>query len=215
MATEEIFAKAKKAMDSHNWDESLSLFNEVLEKDPKNAKAYYHRAGIHKKNHRLDKAKSDYESMTSLEISDTDRWLAMAFIHELNESLLHKGGLTYSSSSVASSTKEYQQAVYYYSKIIQVAPNDEEARVDRSIMYCKLGQYAEAIEDTTVVIATNKDTRALSRSYASRAMAYLLLGNLSKAESDTQKSLSYSQKQPRANYLLGCIKEQQQKFDEA
>ena len=123
--------------------------------------------------------------------------------------------LTYSSSEVDYTPKEYQKAIYCYGKLIELDYSDEEARVDRSIIYCKLGQYVEAVEDATVVIATNKLPRPLSRAYASRAMAYLLLGNLSKAEADTQKSLKYSSDQPRANYLLGCIREQRQQFDEA
>jgi tetratricopeptide (TPR) repeat protein len=209
---DDTFVNGKAAMDARQWEEAMSLFNEVISKDSTNAKALYYRAGIFKKNHELQRAKDDYEAMTKLNIRDEDRWLALAFLHELNESVSNQKGMT---QSVGYATKEFQQAVFYYSKIIEVSPKDEEARVDRSIIYCKLGQYAEAIEDATVVIATNTDKRALSRSYASRAMAYLLLGNLAKADSDTQKSLSFSSQQPRANYLLGCIHEQKQQFDEA
>jgi len=208
---EHYFEEGIKAKTQRKHEEAINFFTKAISLDEEYVEAFIHRGDIYKRLGQLDKAREDYlKVQSSPKALEKDKLLCSAFLHEIDQNFV---------KTEKEELIHYYEAIKCYTKMIELDLKDEEAYCNRSILYNKLGLYYEAIEDATAGIISiklsGKPDFQLARIYASRAMSYVLLGNLNRADIDCKMSLDISPKQPRANFILACLLEQKQEHEKA
>ena len=102
--------------------------------------------------------------------------------------------------STAYKAKKYADAINYFSKAIELDPQDIDAYYNRGLSYTKAGNLTQAITDFNVVIRFNpRDSVA----YHNRGYAYYELGNLVQAINDYNSALSFNPYLSEAYYNRG------------
>ena len=76
--------------------------------------------------------------------------------------------------------KEYEMAIYDYTKALEINPNEAEIYNNRGVAYSKLTKYDEAIADYTKALEINPE---LAQCYYNRGIAYSKKSDYSKAVS--------------------------------
>lgn len=82
---------------------------------------------------------------------------------------------------------DYNQAIAFYNKAIEIDPNVFEAYLNRGISYAKKKELDNAINDFTKAISLNPN---FGESYYNRAVIYAQKGNYEQAVVDYRKSIS-------------------------
>src|SRR5689334_5902253 len=106
--------------------------------------------------------------------------------------------------------QRYNKVVEIYSKSIELKeiPRIFHNLVNRAIVYNKIGLPMKAIEDTTTAISSSESTTwantIKARAFACRAMSFLQIGDLQKAETDANSSLELFHG-ARAFFVKGCV----------
>jgi len=85
-----------------------------------------------------------------------------------------------------SQLQKWDSSVKTFSKIIELAPTNKEARLNRAYGYFVVKKYKESIEDYTVVITTLKDSSG--EVYYYRALAYFKNKQTNLGRSDLEKA---------------------------
>jgi protein O-mannosyl-transferase len=83
---------------------------------------------------------------------------------------------------------EIQESLYHYDEAAKIAPNDPDAYLNRGIVYTKLGQYQNALEDFNKAIEL-KPSRDIEMFYNKRGNVYLETGRYQKAIDDFNKAV--------------------------
>jgi tetratricopeptide (TPR) repeat protein len=90
-------------------------------------------------------------------------------------------------------SESYDQAIYEYTKAIELNPNSAEAYNKRGVAYGKKGQYDQAISDFTKALEINpKDAEA----YNNRGIAYYFKREYEKSWEDIKKAQEFGYKIP-------------------
>lgn len=82
--------------------------------------------------------------------------------------------------------RDYEQAVYFYSRSIEVDETQTSALANRSMAYLKLGKYQECLEDCTLVLKKDGDH---VKSYLRRGTAKQHLGQIQGAVEDFEECI--------------------------
>ncbi len=115
-----------------------------------------------------------------------------------------------------------QKALNHYARALELTPDNHPVYISRSDLYLKLGKYAEAIADATLVIENAPDLA--NAAYTNRGKAYLYQGNFPAARADFQQARDLSQVEndpyvfydlSLAQLLTGDLKAAQATLDEA
>ncbi len=146
-------------------DQSVTDFTKALERNPKNAGAYFNRANAYDKLGKFDLAIADYTKVIELEPRPL-----MAYVNR---------GYAYRNM------KLYDQAIRDFSKAIEMEPKMAPIYESRASVYVLKGLYDEAIADCTQAIGllTRMDT-----AYHTRANAYAAKGMKKEAAADYERA---------------------------
>lgn len=100
----------------------------------------------------------------------------------------------------------YQDAIFYYEKVLEIAPENNFVRTDMGIAYFYSGDLARAIDEFDIVL--KKDPNFKQAIYNS-AVVYQHMGNYEKAIEYYQRFLKVAPDDPNAEQVKQRIKELQ------
>lgn len=113
------------------WKDSISLWTDLIEKNPACLQAYSNRASFHNEMKDFDKAISDLNEAIKLDVNDSKK---------LN--------LYFSRAMMYKKTGKFDSAIIDYSKNIEIYPASYKSYLDRGILYTdQFGKYTEGIND--------------------------------------------------------------------
>ena len=148
-ATKEALQKGKASFDKGDYDAAIAAFSELIRLDPKNAEAYFYRAGAFSGKGEYDKAIADCSEAIRLKPGYANAYSGRAFAFTM------KG--------------DQHEAIADCSEVIRLNPKDAKAYYNRGIVYVKEGEYDKAIVNFTEAIRLDqKDATA----YAARGSAF-------------------------------------------
>lgn len=161
LASEILFCKGTMKYMNGEWDEAISLYDNVVKHDPYNSRAYNNRGGA-----KLVKG------MHAEAIADFNRAIGLnpAYL-----SAYHNRGNAYLDS------EEYEKAIADYTKAVNLNPSHAKAYFGMGYAHLMLGHHQEAINYYTKAISLNP---AFARAYYTRGAAYMETGNKEKALKD-------------------------------
>ncbi len=172
--------------------ESVSVYDELIEANPKEGRLYTLRAGANWAIADNEKALADFNKAIELGYEEA---------HAFSSRGLFQAAIG-----------EYDGAISDYTKAIEKDPKDEVPLVNRASVYMSMGKYEEAAQDYTNAIAIN-DKSAIY--FQQRAIAQKLLGNIDKAVEDYDKAIRMEPSNVAAWMGRGFIKFQTGKAQEA
>ena len=150
----------------HIWQNSFTLWTNVIQKFPKSALAYYNRAHYFEEMHKDNLALMDAQTAVILAPHYADSYFKRGQIYAHRES--------------------HDLALSDYSKAIELNPREAISYIERGNIYFLRKQYDLAIKDLTRAIQLEPHN---SMAYNNRGNIYLLLGQISLAMDDYLKGL--------------------------
>jgi protein O-mannosyl-transferase len=165
------------------WNNTVSLWSRVIEKEPSTVAAYKERAEAYKKKGELDKAIPDYDTAIALYPGDYAAYFDRGSLYH-GMGMYDKARADYdkaiSMNPVYSAPYNnrgvlfinmglFEKAVEDFSRSITMNPHHAEVYNNRGFAYFSLGRYKNALEDFTMAISLDPDN----------AQAYFNRGNLS------------------------------------
>ncbi len=148
------------------WQNSFTLWTDVINKFPNSALAYHNRSHHFAWNNQMDLALADTHTAIALAPSYPDAHLNRARLY-VNK-------------------KIYDLALKDFSKAIELDPDAAIGRIERGNVYLRLGKYRPAINDFQEAIRLDPMD---SRAYNNRGNTYLLDGQTDSAMKDYDKAL--------------------------
>lgn len=116
------------------YKEAIAFFNTAIKLQPKVDVFYHNRADCFLKKKQLEKAKTDYQKVISLEPTRNDRniysKLASIYMYEEN----------------------FETALFFYNRAIQISPERKKTLYNRAVAHIKLEDNHSAIEDIKKLI---------------------------------------------------------------
>jgi len=149
------------------WQDSVSLFGEVLRQYPASVVAYKCRAIAYKEAGDLDKALADCMKALEVDGKIADTYSVRGTIYE--------------------SMGTHDKAIADFTKAIEMDPAFSDAYGNRGLSKNKIGDYDGAIDDCTRAIALNP---SMAEAYNSRGYAYDQRGDTANASRDYSKALA-------------------------
>jgi tetratricopeptide (TPR) repeat protein len=122
-------------------------------------------------------------------------------IRKINQKEL-LGGIYESRGYFCNQSKQYSQAIDYYTKATEVNSEFADAFFNRGNTYNNLGQYNRAISDFDRALEINKK---LYRAFRSRGLTYLNLGNYDQSLSDCNRAIEINSHYSNAYILRGRV----------
>lgn len=179
-------------LDQGYFEESITVFTRVIEKQPENIDAYLGRSHAYIRVNELDQALSDCESVTLLQPDNHRAFLNRSAIYALKndypQSLVeinrclelqpdsHDG--LYNRACYNSKLGKTEHALADFTKVLQITPSDIQTYLERGNLYYETKQFTKAIEDYT---------RAIKLGYQSWNI-YFYRGHSFENIGDSQKS---------------------------
>ncbi len=151
---------AKVMYDSTTSDETLQELNDRINKNPKDASAYFSRARVFLAKNILQQAFLDISKATIIDSTRPEYFLLLADIS-------FKG-------------LQIQKAVQAFEKCIQLDPENIEANLKLSELYMYIKAYSKAIDYANAVLRINKKNQK----------AYFIKGFVYKESGDTSRAIS-------------------------
>ncbi len=180
MTLEELKAEYIKIKDSDDHTRKIEICTQIIELDPKDAKAFCNRGVAYDNLSEYQKAIKDYDQAIALKPQ-----YAEAFYNR---------GVAYNSLG------EYQKAIEDYDQAIVLKSQYAEAFNNRGVAYRHLGEYQKAIEDYDQAIALNPQ---YAWAFNNRGVAYCRLGEYQKAIQDHDQAIDLNSKDAQAFYSRG------------
>lgn len=172
--------------------EAVSIYDELIEANPKEGRLYTLRAGANWAIAENEKALADFNKAI-----------------ELGYDAAH----AYSSRGLfQAAIGEYEAAISDYTKAIEKDPKDEVPLVNRASVYMSMGKYEDASQDYTKAIAINNKSAVY---FQQRAIAQKLLDNIDKAVEDYDQAIRMEPSNVAAWMGRGFIKFQTGKAQDA
>ncbi len=114
---------------NNQYDDALKIYEEVLQRDPNNAKAYQLMALVHSQKKELTKALDDYTKALQLNPSKD----------LLIEIMINRGSL------YTDVLGRFNDAITDFKKVLELSPGNVDATLNTGITYYKKGEYDNAI----------------------------------------------------------------------
>ncbi len=201
----------------HIWQDSITLWSYVIEKQPdKISLAYSQRGIVYGKKGMTDRAIADLNMAISLNPYNYDAYMNLAVAQEKlgqfdrarenvqkavnvkpssHEAYIYRGILY-------EETGQLDKAIEDYTKAIALDPSGFEAYNNRGIAFGKLGQFDKAIADYSETLRLNpKHIDA----YSNRGVAYTLTGQYDRALEDFNTAVLLGRNDPMTYYNRGSF----------
>jgi tetratricopeptide (TPR) repeat protein len=178
-----LFTQGANLLKEQKWEEGISFFDKVIDKDPKNSKAYYNRGFGYYGLKDYDKAWNDFDKATQLDPKDSTAFLYMGLIKYYE--------------------KDYEASITQYNNAIKAQPKYATAFYNRGISKGQLKDYAGAEKDFDIAIQYKPD---YADAYFNRGLAKYFQKEQDKACEDWQKAKelgSFSADQAIKTYCQG------------
>ena len=172
--------------------ESVGVYDELIEANPKEGRLYTLRAGAHWAIADNEKALADFNKAIELGYQEAHAYSSRGLFQ--------------------AAIGEYDAAVADYTQAIEKDPKDEVPLVNRASVYMSMGKYEEASQDYTKAIAINDKSAVY---FQQRAIAQKLMGNVDKAVEDYDQAIKMEPSNVAAWMGRGFIKFQTGKPQEA
>jgi protein O-mannosyl-transferase len=167
---------------TQTWNDSLSLWNDVIKKYPECSVAYNNRGNYYNVHGANDKAINDYTKAIELEQNYDDAY--------------YNRGVTYGNQ------KLFDKAINDYTKVIEFKPDYAEAYNNRGSIYEAQGLYDKAMIDYSKAIELNPD---FAKAYYNRGVVYDDQKLFDKAINDYTKAIELKPDYAEAFYNRGII----------
>jgi len=172
--------------------ESVSVYDELIEANPKEGRLYTLRAGANWAIADNEKALADFNKAIELGYEEAHAYASRGLFQ--------------------AAIGEYDGSISDYTKAIEKDSKDEVPLVNRASVYMSMGKYEEASQDYAKAIAINDKSAVY---FQQRAIAQKLLGNVDKAVEDYDKAISMEPSNVAAWMGRGFIKFQTGKAQDA
>ena len=160
-----------------------SLFDEAIELDPNNYRAYYVRGHYFYMKHMFEKAISDYTKAISLNPNCADAYRERGATYEYH--MINRKG-----DAIA----DYKNAIMCYTKALAANPQDYQLYEKRAFTYANgLRELEKGIDDYTSAIQLNPPVLELVRLYEWRGDYYEINEKYDEAISDYSKMIEIAQ----------------------
>lgn len=160
------------------WNNGMSLWSDIIKKNPKAEQAYNNRGRILIAEKKFDEALVDITKALELEPN-----LSQAY---------NNLGIIYNSKNKKAET------IRAFDKSLELSPNMTSTRINRAIYYTEAGEYNKAINDLTQCI---KQEPMNEESYRLLGIAYAKTDNMELAEFNLRKSYQIDPRQNGLNIL--------------
>ncbi|MGB3949227.1 MAG: tetratricopeptide repeat protein [Bacteroidia bacterium] len=174
------------------WKDGITLWNDVIKKDPKIAFAYYNLGNAYKNTSDFKSAINAYSGAIK-----TDEKYVMAYFNRAH---------------AYADIFRHQEAIADYSKVISLKDKSQEAIYNRAVSYAALKQYDAAIADYTVSLELKPQDAA---AYYSRANMKAFKGAFEEAIPDYTKAIEIDSKMSDAYNNRGNCKLNLRRIPEA
>ncbi len=162
------------------WQDSISLWNDVISKHPKVALAYHNRGNLYRGMGKYVQAIRDYDRVLEL-----DPYSAKAYNNRGNVKL---------------DMKLYQAAIFDYNNAIQIIDNYSKAFSNRGIAWYNLNEFENAFVDFNMAIELNPDN---AQGYYNRGNAHYKSGKFAEALMDFDKAIEIDVRFSKAYHSRG------------
>ncbi|MFM7469713.1 MAG: tetratricopeptide repeat protein [Vampirovibrionales bacterium] len=202
---ETLMTQSDQLVKEGKYTEALAVLNEALEKKPLHPFALRRRAAIYLHNGALDKAASDI--ITASNASDEsqqdtgERLLLSELKRDLDNHYLNN-------AQYALKQYNYQEAVLWATKSINIDPNKASNYHYRGVLRDKNEDHYGAIEDLSKSIAMNQKAGASPNinSYSTRSSAYADIGKYTLALKDANYAISLDTSHANSYHNRGYIR---------
>ncbi len=172
--------------------ESVGIYDELIEANPKEGRLYTLRAGAHWALADNERALADFNKAIELGYKEAHAFSSRGLYH--------------------AAVGEYDAAIADYTRAIDKDAKDDVPLVNRASVFMSMGKYEDAAADYTKALAID-DKNAVY--YQQRAIARKLLGNIDKAIEDYDQAIAMEPSNVAAWMGRGFIKFQLGKSEEA
>jgi len=173
------------------WKDSASLWDHTIEVSP-GSKAYSIRAGLYRKENKLEKALENYNKAISISIDDDLNYLNRGNIHL--------------------DLKNYDLALNDYRSVLSKKPNFYLIYDNIGTLYAITGKYDSALYYLNKSILIKPD---YTNSYKNRALTFIQLNRMDDAIADFKQYLTLSPNSSDIINMIGDCLRTQNKMDEA
>lgn len=211
-----LFERAWEKFDKGDFKSSEILFNQVIQQDPVNARAYHFRGGSRIKNYKYQEALEDLNEALKLDPSYTQTLCfrgnakfslgdVQGASKDLEECLTdHPNPGTYSDlARIKGMTGKFDEAIDLSKKAIALAPSSKVPEVqvfaytNLASAYAAKGQYKESLEASNKAIELNPE---FADAYTSRAIVKMEMHDVQGAIADFNKAIEINPKDANAYY---------------
>jgi len=208
------------------WNNSLALWNNVIEKNPGCSVAFNNRGNLFYDMGMRENALSDYNKAIELRHDYPEAWYNRGIIHfddnRFNEAINdYSQAITLKPSYAEAYLNRgaaydrlllFDKAIADYSKAIAIDSTDYKAYNNRGVSYYNEKKYNQAIEDHAAAIKINPND---PQSYANRANCYFATSNYIKAIEDYSLAISINPEYIEAIYFRSISYERTGNIDNA
>jgi len=173
-------------------EESVSVYDELILKEPEEGRWYALRAGAHWSKGDTEKALADFDQAIEMGYQDAQAYASRGLFH--------------------SSMGDHQKAVQDFSIALKKDPTDDETLVNRADSHLALGDVEKSLDDYSAALAILPEDVAL---YSRRAAAFKLSNQLDKAVEDYGRMIQLVPKDAAAWMGRGFIRFQMGQYQAA
>ncbi|MEI6681690.1 MAG: tetratricopeptide repeat protein [Bacteroidota bacterium] len=197
------------------WQNSETLWNDVIAKYPETYVGYKHRGNYYSSQNNFEMAIKDYESYVRIRQDDAGIYnnLGNAYrLHGENEKAI--GAYTKSiavdsldpktwlnRAVIYSIEKHYDAAMKDFNKALTLKPGTMELYISRSVMYKEMRRYQEAIDDYSHVVRENPRN---VNAFMDRGYCHMMLKQFPEAKADFEQCIALTPESGQAYYNLSA-----------
>jgi tetratricopeptide (TPR) repeat protein len=181
-SVEELMASGDNLLKNGAYTEAISVFRQVVAKEPRNFEAQANLAFAYLQAERYDKAVAEYNRAISLDPRNADCWANIGFAYEK----LGKSG----------------KAADAISRSVELNPSNVDARMNLAAMYENAGAYDKAIAHYEAAIRTDGKR---GEAYSGVARCLTEKGNVAGAKKYCQEAIAADPNNADAHWQLGNI----------
>ena len=177
--TDELLKTAGAQIEKENWHDALDTYNKVLQKDSKNAAAFYFRAYVNEKLHRYKFARSDYEDFLKIAPFNYEGMLGLALLNQKDKhyteaydqinNLVEMYPDSVSAYIARAGMEEergmLEPCVFDWGEAIRLAPSKGEYYTERAERLIRIGRKEEACRDLDKALELGESMASVKRLY--------------------------------------------------